>query len=178
MSPQACGGSKFWETLVYLFSLKTKMKRPRRKTLINHIWKIIPKSDKRSVVFNLCLSVLCKKSLILKRRNQPLVFVSKSGYIVSVIFLVEKNIWSNTHQKDFSKYHSKEEDLPHRVGWNENVFSSINRKKGRVKKKYIKNLINYWSFTDQEKREFLASGTYDHENKENIWYIIYNCLFL
>ena len=141
MSPQACGGSKFWETLVYLFSLKTKMKRPRRKTLLNHIWKIIPKSDKRSEVLNLCLCVLCRKSLILKRRNQSLVFVSRSGYIVSVIFFGWKeHLIKHSWKKDFSKYHTKEEGLPRRVRWNEDVFSSINVKKVRDKKDWFKIL--------------------------------------
>ena len=117
MSPQACGGSKFWETLVYLFSLKTKMKRPRRKTLLNHIWKIIPKSDKRSEVLNLCLCVLCRKSLILKRRNQPLVFVSRSGYIVSVIFFG----W-------------KEHLIKH--SWKKKFFLSITQKKKVFRAEY------------------------------------------
>ena len=172
MSPQACGGSKFWETLVYLFSLKTKMKRPRRKTLLNHIWKIIPKSDKRSEVLNLCLCVLCRKSLILKRRNQSLVFVSRSGYIVSVIFFGWKeHLIKHSWKKDFSKYHTKEEGLPRRVRWNEDVFSSINGKKVRDKKRLIQNLINNWSFTGRgnlKNREFLELGTYDHENKKSM----------
>ena len=74
-------------------------------------------------------------------------------------------------KKDLSKYHTKEEGLPRRVRWNEDVFSSINGKKVRDKKRLIQNLINNWSFKGRgnlKNREFLEFGTYDHENKENI----------